>query len=176
MLRIYFLQQWYSLSDEGLEDALYDSIAMRAFSSIDLEVEDVPDATTLLKFRHLLLEQDLMRKLFDEIGISLCECGLMMKGRRAGRCDDHRSAAVDQKRREALRSGQASNEEGQRVALRHDKDDGTTNHRFLSIRICGGINVHQYAPTRANGSIHWGCRGMHINGGQRPGRILVRRS
>ena len=79
MLRIYFLQQWYSLSDEGLEDALYDSIAMRAFAGIDLAVENVPDATTLLKFRRLLLEHDLTRKLFDEIGISLCERGLMMK-------------------------------------------------------------------------------------------------
>ncbi|EDT37907.1 hypothetical protein BamMEX5DRAFT_6321 [Burkholderia ambifaria MEX-5] len=63
MLRIYFLQQWYSLSDEGLEDALYDSIAMRAFAGIDLAVENVPDATTLLKFRRLLLEHDLTRKL-----------------------------------------------------------------------------------------------------------------
>ncbi|WP_186164838.1 IS5 family transposase, partial [Burkholderia gladioli] len=79
MLRIYFLQQWYSLSDEGLEDALYDSIAMRAFAGIDLAVETVPDATTLLKFRRLLLEHDLTRKLFDEIGTSLCERGLMMK-------------------------------------------------------------------------------------------------
>ncbi len=53
MLRIYFLQQWYSLSDEGLEDALYDSIEMCAFAGIDLAVENVPDATTLLKFRRL---------------------------------------------------------------------------------------------------------------------------
>ncbi|KVO30653.1 transposase [Burkholderia ubonensis] len=79
MLRICFLQQWYSMSDEGLEDALYDSIAMRAFAGIDLAVENVPDATTLLKFRRLLLEHDLTRKLFDEIGISLCERGLMMR-------------------------------------------------------------------------------------------------
>ena len=79
MLRIYFLQQWYGLSDEALEDALYDSIAMRAFAGIDLAVENAPDATTLLKFRRLLLEHNLMRKLFDEIGISLCERGLMMK-------------------------------------------------------------------------------------------------
>ncbi len=79
MLRIYFLRQWYGLSDEGLEDALYHSIAMRALADIDLAVEDVPDATTLLKFRRLLLKHDLTRKLFDEIGISLCERGLMMK-------------------------------------------------------------------------------------------------
>jgi len=79
MLRIYFLQQWYGLSDEGLEDALYDSIAMRTFAGIDLAVEDVPDATTLLKFRRLLLEHDLTRTLFDEIGIMLCQRGLLMK-------------------------------------------------------------------------------------------------
>ncbi|EAP70632.1 Hypothetical Protein RRSL_00120 [Ralstonia solanacearum UW551] len=79
MLRIYFLQQWYGLSDEGLEDALHDSMAMRAFAGIDLAVEDVPDATTLLKFRRLLNEHDLTRKLFDEIGIMLCERGLKMK-------------------------------------------------------------------------------------------------
>ena len=46
MLRMYFLQQWYSLSDEGLEDALYDSQAMREFVGIDLAREQVPDATT----------------------------------------------------------------------------------------------------------------------------------
>lgn len=79
MLRIYLLQQWYGLSDEGLEDALYDSIAMRAFAGIDLARENVPDATTLLKFRRLLVEHALTRKLFDEIGIELCERGLMMK-------------------------------------------------------------------------------------------------
>ncbi|MBU9475133.1 IS5-like element ISBmu2 family transposase, partial [Burkholderia multivorans] len=79
MLRIYFVQQWYGLSDEGLEDALYDSITLRAFAGIDLAIENVPDATTLLKFRRLLIEHELTRKLFDEIGISLCERGLMMK-------------------------------------------------------------------------------------------------
>jgi transposase, IS5 family len=46
MLRIYFLQQWYGLADEALEDAIYDSQAMRGFTGIDLGVEAVPDATT----------------------------------------------------------------------------------------------------------------------------------
>ena len=55
MLRVYFLQQWYALADEALEDALYDSQALRAFVGADL----VPDATTRLKFRHLLKEQAL---------------------------------------------------------------------------------------------------------------------
>jgi IS5 family transposase len=48
MLRVYFLQQWYGLADEALEDALYDSQALRGFARIDLSVDDVPDATTLL--------------------------------------------------------------------------------------------------------------------------------
>ena len=46
MLRIYFLQQWYGLADEALEDTIYDSQAMRTFAGIDLSVEPVPDATT----------------------------------------------------------------------------------------------------------------------------------
>ncbi|CAB3775067.1 hypothetical protein LMG29542_08449 [Paraburkholderia humisilvae] len=57
------------MSDEALEDPLDDSIAMRTFASIDLAVENAPDATTLLKFRRLLREHDLTRKVFDEIGI-----------------------------------------------------------------------------------------------------------
>jgi IS5 family transposase len=79
MLRIYFLQQWYGLADEALEDAIYDSQAMRFFAGIDLGTEAVPDATTLLKFRHLLEEQELTKRLFAEIGALLEERQLLMK-------------------------------------------------------------------------------------------------
>ena len=51
MLRLYLLQAWYNLSDEGMEDAVYDSQSLRKFSRINLAHESVPDATTLLKFR-----------------------------------------------------------------------------------------------------------------------------
>src|SRR5213594_3540165 len=54
MLRIYFLQQWFSLSDPAVEEALYDSAVMRQFVGIDLGCEPVPDETTVCKFRHLL--------------------------------------------------------------------------------------------------------------------------
>ena len=54
MLRIYFLQQWFNLSDPGVEEALYDSAVMRSFVGIDLGCEPVPDETTVCKFRHLL--------------------------------------------------------------------------------------------------------------------------
>ena len=79
MLRIYFLQQWYGLADEALEDALYDSQALRTFAGIDLSVEAVPDATTLLKFRHLLEARDLPARIFAEVGALLSERQLLMR-------------------------------------------------------------------------------------------------
>jgi transposase, IS5 family len=79
MLRIYFLQQWYGLADEALEDALYDSHALRGFAGIDLNHDPVPDATTLLKFRHWLERHDLTRALFDDIAAMLEERGLLMR-------------------------------------------------------------------------------------------------
>jgi IS5 family transposase len=79
MLRMYSLQQWYGLADEALEDALYDSQALRDFVGIDLLRESVPDATTLLKFRRLLQANDLTRSLFDEINAQLSEQGLLMR-------------------------------------------------------------------------------------------------
>jgi transposase, IS5 family len=79
MLRIYFLQQWYALADEALEDAIYDSQAMRDFIGIDLAIESVPDATTLLRFRHLLEKHALTQRIFEEINASLAEQGLFMR-------------------------------------------------------------------------------------------------
>jgi IS5 family transposase len=79
MLRIYFLQQWYALADEALEDALYDSQALRNFAGIDLGREAVPDATTLLKFRHLLEAHELTRRIFEEVGALLGEKQLLMR-------------------------------------------------------------------------------------------------
>ena len=79
MLRIYFLQQWYGLADEALEDAIYDSQAMRDFIGIDLAIESVPDATTLLRFRHLLEKHSLTQRIFDEINAHLAEQGLFMR-------------------------------------------------------------------------------------------------
>jgi IS5 family transposase len=79
MLRVYFLQQWYGLADEAMEDALYDSQALRGFAGIDLAVESVPDATTLLNFRHWLEQHELTKVLFDEVGAMLEERGLLMR-------------------------------------------------------------------------------------------------
>src|SRR2546429_3480620 len=76
MLRIYFLQQWFNLSDPAVEEALYDSLAMRRFVDIDLGREPVPDETTVCRFRHLLEEHDLGQQLFDEVQRHLAAKGL----------------------------------------------------------------------------------------------------
>ncbi len=78
MLRMYFLQQWFTLADEALEDAIYDSQALRNFMGIDLAVESVPDATTLLKFRRLLEANGLTKSLFDAINAELSRRGLLL--------------------------------------------------------------------------------------------------
>ncbi|MFZ4878871.1 IS5 family transposase, partial [Janthinobacterium sp. Mn2066] len=79
MLRMYVAQQCFGLSDEGIEDAVYDSQSIRAFVGIDLDRESAPDATTLLKFRHLLEANGLTRQIFDTINGHLAEKGLMMR-------------------------------------------------------------------------------------------------
>jgi transposase, IS5 family len=76
LLRIYFLQQWFNLSDPGVEEALYDSQAMRRFVGIDLGREPVPDETTMCRFRHLLEGHDLGRRLFEAVQRHLAEKGL----------------------------------------------------------------------------------------------------
>jgi IS5 family transposase len=67
MLRIYFLQQWYDLSDPAVEEALYDSQAMRRFVGIDLGREGVPDETTVCKFRHRLEAHALGERIFERV-------------------------------------------------------------------------------------------------------------
>ncbi len=79
MLRIYFVQQWYGLAHAAVEDALYDSQALRGFAGIDLNRDPVPDATTLLQFRHWLERHELTQALFDDIAAMLEERGLLMR-------------------------------------------------------------------------------------------------
>jgi transposase, IS5 family len=71
MLRIYFLQQWFNLSDPAVEEALYDSEALRAFVGIDLGCEPAPDETTVCKFRHLLEEHDLGERMLGTVNLHL---------------------------------------------------------------------------------------------------------
>ena len=78
MLRMYFLQQWFNLSDPAEEEALYDSHAMRAFVGIDLGREPVPDETTVCKFRHLLERHGLGAKIFARVNAYLESRGVKL--------------------------------------------------------------------------------------------------
>jgi transposase, IS5 family len=79
MVRLYFLQQWYGLSDPGMEEALYDIESVRRFAGIELGEEDIPDETTILHFRHLLEKHGLTEKLLAEVNQYLSEKKLLLK-------------------------------------------------------------------------------------------------
>lgn len=80
MLRIYFLQQWYQLSDPGAEEALYDIQSMRAFAGLELGRDAVPDETTILNFRHLLERHELTKALFEAVSEHLEDKGALLRG------------------------------------------------------------------------------------------------
>jgi IS5 family transposase len=76
MLRVYFLQQWFALSDPGVEDALYESPVLRRFAGVDLGRAPAPDETTILNFRHLLEEHDLCGQMLDTVNLYLESRGI----------------------------------------------------------------------------------------------------
>ena len=78
MLRIYFVQQWFDLSDPAAEDAIYDSESIRRFVGIELSEDAVPDETTILHFRHLLEEHQLTARVFDRVRELLKAKGLLL--------------------------------------------------------------------------------------------------
>lgn len=78
MLRIHCMQQWYSLSDGAMEDALYEIASMRLFARLSLD-QAIPDRTTIMNFRHLLEQHRLARQLFDAVNQWLSDAGIMMK-------------------------------------------------------------------------------------------------
>ena len=79
MLKIYFMQQWYALSDPAMEDALYDSESLRRFADIDLAIDEIPDETTILHFRHLLEKYELTKKIFEKTKRYLADNGLLLR-------------------------------------------------------------------------------------------------
>ena len=79
MLRIYFMQQWYGLSDPAMEDALYDIESMRWFADINIEVDVIPDETTILNFRHLLERHNLTKQILEKTKRYLSEKGLLLR-------------------------------------------------------------------------------------------------
>jgi len=79
MLRIYFLQHWFNLSDPQAEDAIYDSESMRRFARVELGDEVAPDESTILRFRHLLEQHGLTHAIFDAVADLLEERRLLLR-------------------------------------------------------------------------------------------------
>jgi IS5 family transposase len=77
---MYLLQCWFALSDEGVEDAIYDSYAFRKFMGINFLEEQVPDATTLLHFRRMMEESKIGEQLFRAINYVIEHSGYLMRG------------------------------------------------------------------------------------------------
>ena len=78
MLRIHCMQQWYSLSDPAMEDALYEIASMRLFAGLSLD-KPIPDHTTIMNLRHLLERKKLARKIFREVNQWLTDAGILLK-------------------------------------------------------------------------------------------------
>jgi IS5 family transposase len=76
MLRTYFLQQWFGFSDPGMEEAFYDSPALRRFAGVDLGRAAAPDESTILRFRHLLEEHELCGQILDTVNHFLASRGI----------------------------------------------------------------------------------------------------
>jgi IS5 family transposase len=79
MLRIYFLQQWFNLSDPQAEDAIYDSESMRRFARVELGDDKIPDESTILRFRHLLEKHRLTESIFEAVNDLLAEHRLTLR-------------------------------------------------------------------------------------------------
>ena len=148
MLRIYFLQQWFNLSDPQAEDAIYDSESMRRFARVELGDDVVPDETTILRFRHLLEQHQLTSAIFDAIGGLLEARGLLLRCGDHRGCDHHRGAQFHQKRHCDSRPRDEADQEGQELALR---DEAAHWHRPARHRAhrsrdrCRGCRYHSAA-------------------------------
>ena len=141
MLRIYFLQVWFNLSDPGAEDALYDSAAMRGFVDIDLGREPAPDETTICKFRHLIEANGLGEILFEAVNAHLSAKGIKVG---TGSIMDATIIAAP---------SSTKNEDGKRDPEMHQTKKG--NQWYFGLKAHIGVDsnakiVHSVAATAAN--------------------------
>lgn len=79
MLRIHFLQQWFNLSDPAMEEALYDTPMFREFAGLDMGEDNLPDESTILRFRHLLERHNLSLQILATVNATLSAKGLLLK-------------------------------------------------------------------------------------------------
>ena len=141
MLRMYFLQHWFNLSDPAVEEALYESNSMRAFVGIDLGRERVPDETTVCKFRHLLEEHQLGKRVFKAVKAHLGRAGLTVG----------RGTIVDATIIHAPSS--TKNKDGERDPEMHSTQKG--NQWYFGMKAHIGVDsktglVHTMVATSAN--------------------------
>ena len=141
MLRMYLAQQCFGLSDEGMEDALYDSQAIRRFVGIDLTRERAPDATTLLKFRRLLEQHGLTRRLLETLNGHLAAKGLFM---RTGTVVDATLIAAP---------SSTKNKKGERDPEMHQAKKGKQYYFGMKVHVGADMDsglVHSLVGTAAN--------------------------
>ncbi len=141
MLRLYLIQNWFNLSDEGMEGAIYDSYAMRNFLGINFLDEQVPDATTLLHFRHLLEKHKIGKKIFTDVNDRLEKAGLIMHG---GSIVDATIIAAP---------SSTKNKDGKRDPEMHQTKKG--NQWYHGMKVHAGVDagsgyVHTITGTAAN--------------------------
>lgn len=141
MLRIYFMQHWFNLSDPATEEALYDTDVLRRFAGIDLGREPVPDETTILKFRHLMERHDLGDALFARVNEYLADNGLAVS----------RGTIVDATLIDAPTS--TKNKDKQRDPDMHQTKKG--NQWYFGMKAHIGVDsrtklIHSVAVTAAN--------------------------
>ena len=147
MLRMYFLQHWFNLSDPAVEEALYDSNAMRAFVGIDLGQERVPDETTVCKFRHLLEKHRLGKRIFRAVNAHLARSGMMVgRGTIVDATIIHAPSSTknkDEKRDPEMHSTQKGNQWyfGMKAHIGVDSKNG-----LVHAMVATGANVHDSQP------------------------------
>jgi IS5 family transposase len=142
MLRVYLMQNWFSLSDPAMEDALYDMAALRQFARLS-SLDAIPDETTILNFRHLIEEYDLAQEIFGSVVRLLQRKGLMLK----------EGTMVDATIIDAPSS--TKNEDGQRDPEMRQTKKG--NNYFFGMKAHIGVDVdsgltHTVVTTPANES------------------------
>jgi IS5 family transposase len=141
MLRIHLMQQWYSLSDPAMEDALIEVPTMRRFAGIDLLSDRIPDETTILSFRHLLEKHHLGERIFETVKAHLKERGMAMK---QGTIIDATLIAAP---------SSTKNKDGQRDPEMHQTCKGKQWH--FGMKIHAGVDkdsglIHSIVTTAAN--------------------------
>ena len=150
MLRTYFMQQWFNLSDPGVEEAFYESATLRRFARVDLGVAPAPDETTVLRFRHLLEEHDLCGAMLDAVNRHLETKGIRIAT----------GTIVDATIIHAPSS--TKNEKRERDPAMHQTKKG--NQWYFGLKAHIGVDSKE----------GYGALGLHV-GGQRIGRAYAAR-